>query len=311
MALTKELIVSNPSLKVLNDDQIAQIVTLSVNDENVVIGERIGKLHGDYENDILTVSGLPKNQGEKAYDYNKRVIKYFKEKAESATTLQGQIDTLTREKGTLEQQIKEGKGNEIINQKLKDIETERDLLKNQLTKEQRERKEFEDQSNKTLLNYKVNSLIDMEASKFAFKKDLPENIVKIVMDEAKRKMLTENNPAFVEVDGKEVLVFRDEKGEIKRDPANALNPFTAQTLLKGYLKDAIDEGAGGGAGTGNDTKKPTLAITSLSSAKTQSEALDIIEKHLLGKGIERLSESFEQEKAKFWKEYNVRSLPEA
>ncbi len=120
MALTAEVLRANEALTGLSDDQVTAIETLSANDENQVIGTRIGELHGQYDADILQASGVEKNQGEKSYDYAKRVIGSFKEDAGQVAGLNTQIQTLTAEKAALEQKITEGNGDEVLKQKLQD-----------------------------------------------------------------------------------------------------------------------------------------------------------------------------------------------
>jgi hypothetical protein len=57
MALTPEVIKANAELATLSDAQLTAIATLSVNDENQVINNKIGELHGRYDQDVKEVSG--------------------------------------------------------------------------------------------------------------------------------------------------------------------------------------------------------------------------------------------------------------
>ena len=100
--LTREILIANAALSGLTDEQIAAITTLSANDENSVIAKKTGEIYGGLDADILAASGIAKNGTEKTFDYAKRVVAEFKTKAESASALQTQIDSLTKEKGTLE-----------------------------------------------------------------------------------------------------------------------------------------------------------------------------------------------------------------
>ena len=108
MALTVEVLKANSVLAGLSDEQLAAITTLSANDENSVIAQKTGKIYGDLDADILSVTGIAKNGTEKTYDYAKRVLGEFKTKAESAVQLQSTIDTLTKEKSRLEKAIQDG-----------------------------------------------------------------------------------------------------------------------------------------------------------------------------------------------------------
>ena len=106
--LTREILVANAALAGLTDEQIAAITTLSTNDENSVIAKKTGEIYGGLDADILAASGIAKNGTEKTFDYAKRVVAEFKTKAESASALQTQIDSLTKEKARLEKAIADG-----------------------------------------------------------------------------------------------------------------------------------------------------------------------------------------------------------
>ena len=56
MALTKELLTANAVLTGLTDEQITAITTLSQNDENSVIGSRIGEIYRQMDETIAKCS---------------------------------------------------------------------------------------------------------------------------------------------------------------------------------------------------------------------------------------------------------------
>ena len=89
--LTIEMLRQSSALTGLTDDQLNAIAEMSRNDENTVIGTKIGALHGQYDADILGITGIKKKDGEKSYDYAKRVLGEYKTKAESAKTIQTQL----------------------------------------------------------------------------------------------------------------------------------------------------------------------------------------------------------------------------
>ena len=80
--LTIEMLRQSSALTGLTDDQLNAIAEMSRNDENTVIGTKIGALHGQYDTDILGITGIKKKDGEKSYDYAKRVLGEYKTKAE-------------------------------------------------------------------------------------------------------------------------------------------------------------------------------------------------------------------------------------
>ena len=65
MALTNDILRGNATLASLTDEQITAIVQMSQNDENTVIGQRIGEIYGGLDADILAASGEAKNGTEK------------------------------------------------------------------------------------------------------------------------------------------------------------------------------------------------------------------------------------------------------
>lgn len=76
--LTIEMLRQSSDLAGLTDNQLNAIAEMSRNDENTVIGTKIGALHGQYDTDILDITGIKKKDGEKSYDYAKRVLGEYK-----------------------------------------------------------------------------------------------------------------------------------------------------------------------------------------------------------------------------------------
>ena len=105
MALSKDILKAQATLAGLTDAQLDAIVELSTNDEAEVIGARIGQLHGQYDQDVLSVTGLAKKQGEKSYDYVKRILSEYKTKVEATTAVETELATLKTEKADLETKL--------------------------------------------------------------------------------------------------------------------------------------------------------------------------------------------------------------
>lgn len=136
MALTASVLRANQGLAGLTDEQVRAIEELSRNDENTVIGTRIGELHGQYDQDVLGVTGIQKKQGEKSYDYVKRVLGEFKQKAAGTDALNTQIDDLKRQVEEYKKTIADGQGNETLARQLKD--TQKQLADTQALFEKKE-----------------------------------------------------------------------------------------------------------------------------------------------------------------------------
>lgn len=311
MSLTPEIIKANEALASLSEDQITAIATLSVNDEATVINTKIGELHGRYDQDVETVTGVKKNQGEKSYDFVKRVLGSYKEKADAHPTLTAKTTELETEISTLKQQIADGKGNEAMKQQLTDAQSQLKALKTQYDTEKMEWGTKEQEFNSKMTAFQVNGQFEKATSGLKFKAGYPESVQSTLIDSAKTKILAQYKPDWVEVEGKKVMVFRDEKGEIVRNKANALNPYTAEELMTENLKEVLDLGQqqkGGGTGPLGGKDK-TIEVVDIAGAKTQVEADEIIVKYLMQIGETRGTASFAEKQAKLRTDNNVSKLP--
>lgn len=312
MALTAAILRANAGLAALSDEQLGIIEELSRNDENTVIGARIGELHGQYDNDVLSVTGIAKNQGEKSYDYVKRILGDYKQKAAGAEALNTQITELKTQIEGYKKTIAEGKGNEAVAQQLKDAQKQ--LADTQALFETKN-KEWEEKYN-SLNNQYQQSLIDAEFSKalqgMKFKSIYPESVQKTLIESAKRTVLSTAKPDWVEENGARKLVFRDAAGNIMTNQENRLNPFTPGELLQRELKDVLDTGRqqrgtgtqgnqGGSGGAGG-----SLDLTGITN---QVDADNAISKHLMGLGYTRGSKEFSDEALKIRQENGIDKLP--
>ena len=312
MALTPEVIKANAELATLSEAQLTAIATLSVNDENQVINTKIGELHGRYDEDVKTVTGIEKNQGEKSYDYVERVLGDFKSKIGGATELQTKITGYETEIATLKQQISEGKGDDVIRQQLKDAQTELATLKTQYDTDKQTWGNKEKEFSQQITSIQVDTQFEKATAGLKFKAGYPESVQKTLLSSAKSAILGTYKPDWVEAGGTKVMVFRDAKGEIVRNKANSLNPYTAQELISEQLKEVLDPGK---KTTGTGTEEPgkggvdTIEIVDIAGAKTQVQADEIIVKYLMQNGETRGSASFAEKQKKLREENGVSKLP--
>lgn len=311
MPLTPELIKANESLAALTDEQIAAISSLSANEEATVISSKIGEHHGKIEADVKAVSGIDKNEGEKSYDYVKRALSTYKEKASSATQLQSEIQAQKAKITDLENKILEGKGNEAVAQRLKDAESKLGALQSQYDTDKSTWEKEKSSFTEKITAVQVNSEIAKATAGLKFKAAFPESVQKTLLKSAKETILGQYKPDWVEESGEKVMVFRDAKGEIVRNKANGLNPYTAQELIAEQLADTLDQGkkqsgAGTGAEGGTGGGVETADIT---GAKTQVEADELITRHLMQNGFVRGTAAFAAEQKKIRDENNVSKLP--
>ena len=312
MALNQEIIKANEALATLTDAQVTAIATLSANDEQAVLNTKIGELHGRYDKDVKEVAGIEKNQGEKSYDYVKRVLGEFKAKVGGSSELQTKVAQYESEITSLKAQIADGKGNEAMKQQLTDTQGKLTALQSQYETDKQtwgnKEKEFSNQ----ITTIQVDAQFDKALAGLKFKAGYPENVQKTLLSSTKSSILGQYKPDWVEADGQKTMVFRDQKGEILRNKNNALNPYTAQELISEQLKEVLDFGQKkAGAGTTEPAKggAESIEIIDIAGAKTQVQADELIVKHLMQLGEVRGSASFAEKQQKIRTENGVDKLP--
>lgn len=311
MALTAELLRANAGLTGLTDEQVSAIVELSRNDENTVIGNRIGELHGQYDQDVLSVTGIVKRQDEKSYDYVKRVLGDYKAKAAGADELNAKITTLQTEIEGYKKTIAEGKGNEAVAQQLKDAQKQLKDTQDLFDSKQKEWQDKYDTLNTQYQQSQINAEFDKALQGIKFKSIYPESVQQTLIDSAKRTVLSTAKADWVEENGARKLVFRDASGNIMTNPENKLNPFTPAELLTRELKDVIDTGRQQrGTGTqGNQGGQGGSTYLDMTGITNQVDADDAINKHLMALGFTRGSKEFADEALKLRQENGVDKLP--
>lgn len=306
--LTVETLRANQVLAGLSAEQLTAIATMSKNDEEVTIGKRIGELHGSYDNDILSVTSIAKNEGEKSYDYLKRVLNDYKGKAAKVEDLKNKLRESEQKAADLQKQV-DG-GNSEIAKQLKD---EKDLtasLRQQLEAKTTELDNAKKDYDAKLLEQRVSVAFDAVFNGLTFRQDITDPVKAAMKSAAKAEVLAKGSLSFDEERGE--LVLRNDKGEIVRNQANNMNPYTlAELVAETSIKDVLQQqksGNGstppsGGAGGGNQN------LLDLSAAKTQADADELISSHLTAKG-------FTVDSGEYWEQFqqirtdnNVSALP--
>lgn len=312
--LTIEMLRQSSALTGLTDDQLNAIAEMSRNDENTVIGTKIGALHGQYDTDILSITGIKKKDGEKSYDYAKRVLGEYKTKAESAKTIQTQLTAAQAQVAELQSKLEKGTGDETLKQQLKDAKAQVTQLQTQLQTKETEFNTKKAEFDKTIKDTHVDYAFQAATAGLKFKSGITEPIQKTLLNAAKAEVLAKGTPDFIEDgQGGKKLVIRGADGNILNNPKNNLNPYTMQELvMETSLKDVIDTGRqqiGGGTGGFGSGSGGTGGTLDLSGIKSQVEADKAIEAHLLANGLTRDSQEFADQSMQLRTENNVASLP--
>lgn len=307
MALTSELIKGNAATAGLTDDQVNAIVELSKNDEITVIGQKTGEIYGGLDADILAASGIAKNGTEKTYDYAKRVIGDIKAKADSVGQLNTQIADLNKEKARLEKVIADGGGDAETKKQLKQAQADLQSVTKNYTDLKTQFDDEKAKHEKEIFGIRIDSELDKAAGSIKFKADLPETVQRVLLTNAKA-VVRGMQPEYIDNgQGGKVLAFKGTDGAIMRNPENNLNPFTASELVMRELKTMgvletgkQTPGAGSSGGQGGGGGQGGNYAVDLTSAKSQSEADDLITKALLSQGLTVSSEAFHDAKSKIW-----------
>lgn len=314
MALTVEVLKANSVLAGLSDEQLAAITTLSANDENSVIAQKTGKIYGDLDADILSVTGIAKNGTEKTYDYAKRVLGEFKTKAESAVQLQSTIDTLTKEKSRLEKAIQDGASDAETAKALKQAKADLAAITGQYNELNTKFQNAEQNHQKELFGIRVESTLQAATANLKFKPELPGSVTKVLLSQATEKIKNMHPELIDDGKGGHIIAFKDENGAIMRNPNNQLNPFTADELIQRELDmmGVLDKGRQQ-AGTGTQPPSGVAGsgtVISIAGAKTRTEAYDMIASSLMTQGLTNGSAEFQTAMDQAWKDNNISSLPE-
>lgn len=312
--LTIEMLRQSSALTGLTDDQLNAIAEMSRNDENTVIGTKIGALHGQYDADILGITGIKKKDGEKSYDYAKRVLGEYKTKAESVKTVKAELDAAKAQVTELQSKLEKGAGDETLRQQLKDAKAQVTQLQTQLQTKETEFNTKKAEFDKTIKDTHVDYAFQAATAGLKFKSGITEPIQKTLLNTAKAEVLAKGTPDFIEDgQGGKKLVIRGADGNILNNPKNNLNPYTMQELvMETSLKDVIDTGhhqTGGGTGGFGSGSGGTGGTLDLSGIKSQVEADKAIEAHLLANGLTRDSQEFADQSMQLRTENNVASLP--
>lgn len=299
MALTKELIMQQEALNGLSEEQVSALVTLSANDENVVIGQRFGEVYRQMDSTIETALGIKRNGDEKTYNYLSRASKEFAERYKDYDGLKSRLGELETEKKRLEQLVKDSAAD-------KELKTKYEGALADLTKAQEAYAELQKKYEQGVTEHKaelvalrVDGDIAHSMSGLKFKAGIPESAIETLKAAAIAKVKAMNPCYEKDAKGADVLVFRDAQGAKMVNPKNLQMPLTASELLTSELKalGVLDEGrqqTGGGTG-GNGGSEVTV---DLASARSRVEADAIAEKMLMERGLVRNTPEFQKEMLK-------------
>ena len=314
--LTKELLKANAELNGLSDEQLSVIENLSKNDEDRVIGMRIGEVYRQEDETIKNLTGIDRLGDEKTYVYRERVLKDLTSKVKATDELTKQVADLNKEKARLEKVIADGEGDGETKKALQQAQRDLASITKQFTDLKTEYDGAKSKFDAELLGIRIDNELALATKGFKFKDGLPEAVTRVVLDQAVAK-IKGMNPEFEE-DGKggKRLIFKDEAGARLLNKEHHLDPYTANELIANELKamGVLDEGrrqtgAGTNTPTGDRGKGGGYSVD-VAGSKTQVEAYEAITQTLLAQGMTKGSAAFEKAMTESWEANNVQSLPE-
>lgn len=308
--LTQEILVANTELAGLTEAQINAIVALSKNDEDAVIGSRIGEIYRQMDATIENATGIKRNGDEKTYHYLERASAEMRERVKGVDDLTNQIKNLQTEKERLEKVIADGAGGEEVKKALDQAKRDLANVRNQYNSLKAEYETTKTNHMQELMGIRIDTELTSATKGLQFKQGYEQNVVDVLINQTLQK-IKNMSPQYVD-DGKggQVLAFL-ENGQILRNPNNKLEPYTATELVERELKamGVLDEGQQKPNGGG--TKPPRLQNGRfvISDARTQIEATEMITKELCSQGLTKGSVEFEAKLQEIWRENNIKDLP--
>lgn len=311
--ITIEMLQQQESLQGLTDEQMQAIATLSKNDEEVVIGNRFREVYNTFDQHIANSTGIARNGDEKTYDYLVRAAKAIKADADKVGGLQAKVNELTNEKARLEKAIQEGTADEQTKKQLAQAQKDLTNITEQFNTLKGERDQLVQRHADELMGLRIDNELSMAVAGIKFKAEFPKQAVDTLLAQTIQR-IKGMSPEYVDDgQGGKRLVFKGADGAIMRNAENGLQPYTAGEMLVKELKvmGIVDEGrqaAGGGttppaAGGGNAT------VIDVSTARTQTEAQEIIARALMAQGMTNGSKEFQQAMTEAWKANNIQALP--
>lgn len=308
--LTRELIMQDESLSSLTDEQVTAIETLSKNDENAVIGNRFGEVYRTFDENIAKASGITRNGDEKTYVYLDRVLGELTSKNEETSK---KVNDLTKENQRLTKALADGAADTEAKKQLAQSQKDLAAITNQYNDLKSQYDKLESSHKSEILGLQIDSELNNAKSGIKFKAGLPAGAADVVMASV-FKSIKSMKPEFIDNgNGGKVLVFHDKEGAVLRNPEDKLNPFTASSLLRSELKKlgVVDEGVHQeGIGTSPTMRGTSPSAMDLGGARTQVEAMDIIDRTLMQRGMIKGSSSYQKALNEAWIDNNVASLPQ-
>ena len=241
------------------------------------VGEKIGELHGKYDQDLAEATGIKKPDGVKSYVFWKETISRLNEKANSIDPTI--LDSLKSKNEELQKQLDNNEGTKYF----------KDLLESTKTTAQSEIERYKGEL-ETFKNNELQSRIKNELNSTISKFGFDDTIKKPVLDSyinTELQKLSKN--AKVSEDGS--VTYYDESGKVLMNTKTMLKA-DSEYILSDRLKDVIAETRSVKGGGGDGSTKNKVSKGNFASAKNQQELNGLIQANLLADGYIKGAEDY-------------------
>lgn len=305
--LTKEILAANAALSGLTDEQAAAVIELAESDKADDIGKKFGEVYRQLDATIEATTGVKRNGDEKTYKYLERAAKTVTEAAaQEKAALTAEVERLTAV-------IADGAGDKETKDALAAAQRELAAVQGKYTELQHKYDKSEKAHAAELFGVHVDNAIANATAAVKFKPELSAGVTGVILKDVVSKVKG-MNPEFVDNGkGGKVLVFKNEAGEILRNEASGLQPYSAGELITEELRKlgVLDEGR---QMTGTGTHAPAAShgagsTVDVSGAKTQVEAREIIHNVLTARGLVNGSKEYTEAMKQAYAAADVLKLP--
>jgi len=321
MALTIDALKEQEQLKELTEDQLQVMIKMAANDAQKDIDAALKKAHDLYDLDFgAAVPDLPKQTGEKTYEYGRRVLTVLKEKTAAATTLEERILGMEAENKGLQEKIKAGTTDTVLVEKAAKLERDLGAAQAQLVSlktaaataaEDKEKAVQAERQKIELLT--MNTAFALARTGLTYKPEYAKEVVDVMISNAEETIAKQYRIETRDINGKPVSVLVDRvTGLVVQNEKNAYEPMTPAEMLIQKISPVIEPpktttGGGTASGGGGGNKSGSVEI---GAAKTKSEAVKAINSILTNtEGLKEGTPDFAKRQAELYIEHKVSALP--
>lgn len=299
MAITTEMLNTHDALKGLDPNIKAQIVAMSLNDENTVIAKKTREHWEAIDTDLSGVSGLAKPREMKSHEWMKSLFGDMKGKLEKATT---ELQTAKTSLAEMQEKVKTGGNDAALKGQVEKLTKDLADAQGRFTSLQEQMSGLEEKHKGELTSTKQQSDQLFAKMKFAqaaagrtLREGMSPSDFALILDQKVSQFTSGYDMKVEEVNGRPELVFRDKStGLMINNPKNLQQPLTAEDIVdtnfQSYFADkgrpSMGIGSGGGGGqklVGGDALNGNGL--DVSGVRSKIELDERIQTHLGNEGI--------------------------